>query len=322
MHKKITINDIATLAGVAKSTVSRYLNGGSVSQHTRQKIDRIVEEHNYAPNTFAQSLKQQVNHTIGVIVPRLDSIAQSDMLRGLDELNKNDTFLIVNIYQNSQRELAAIKKLQSQNVSGLIVLTANLTDDIREALKESQLPVIIQGQDEPDFHRVILNDIQAGQAVGQYLKTLTPKNVLLLKVDATLDRAVGHDRFVGIDDALLGIPHKEVVTDFKLDVAKSDALIAMAKEKFDLIIGASDRIVVGAMQSAFSLHQQPRFIGFGKSYFSETVTPNLTSFEFDFFETGKQLYRLFLTIRDHPQTEIQRIVMDGKLVVRDSTDLG
>ncbi len=308
------------IANVAKSTVSRYLNGGSVSVHTREKLDGIVQKYNYTPNTFAQSLKQQTNHTIGVIVPRLDSIAQSDMLRGLDELNIDDTFLIINVYQDSARELAAIEKLQSQNVSGLIILTANLTEEIRSVIKASKLPTVIQGQDEAEFNRVIMNDIQAGKTVGNYLQKLAPKNVLLLNVDMSLDYAVGHDRFVGIKSALNGMPHKEIITDFKLNIAKQSAYQAMIHEDFDLIIGATDRIVVGAMQSAFALHQKPRYIGFGQSYFSETVSPNLTSFEFSFFEAGKELYRLFRKVRDNNTIQIQRIVIDGKLIIRDSTN--
>lgn len=308
------------IANVAKSTVSRYLNGGSVSVHTREKLDGIVQKYNYTPNTFAQSLKQQTNHTIGVIVPRLDSIAQSDMLRGLDELNIDDTFLIINVYQDSARELAAIEKLQSQNVSGLIILTANLTEEIRSVIKASKLPTVIQGQDEAEFNRVIMNDIQAGKTVGNYLQKLAPKNVLLLNVDMSLDYAVGHDRFVGIKSALNGMPHKEIITDFKLNIAKQSASQAMIHEDFDLIIGATDRIVVGAMQSAFALHQKPRYIGFGQSYFSETVSPNLTSFEFSFFEAGKELYRLFRKVRDNNTIQIQRIVIDGKLIIRDSTN--
>ena len=74
MDKKIlTINDIAQLAGVAKSTVSRYLNNGSVSEKTRVKLDKIVQENNYTPNSFAQSLKAKQSNLIGTIVPRLDS---------------------------------------------------------------------------------------------------------------------------------------------------------------------------------------------------------------------------------------------------------
>lgn len=319
MNKKVTINDIAKMANVAKSTVSRYLNGGSVSVQTRQKIDRIVKEYRYTPNTFAQSLKQQTNHTIGVIVPRLDSIAQSDMLRGLDENNHDDTFLIVNAYQDPDRELAAIEKLHSQNVGGIILLTANLTDAIRDALMASPLPIVIQGQDEPHFHRVIMADRHGGEAVGAYIKTRQPKNVLLLNVDAKMDHAVGYERFKGIKAALTDIPHTEVITDFKLDIAKRDAKTAMAADQFDLVIGATDRIAVGAMQAGYALHQKPQYIGFGQSFFSETVTPNLTSFEFNFFEAGKQLYELFIKVRDENPQTIQRVVMDGQLVIREST---
>ena len=53
----VTINDIAKRAGVAKSTVSRYLNGGSVSQKTKDALDKIIAETDYVPKTFAQSLK-------------------------------------------------------------------------------------------------------------------------------------------------------------------------------------------------------------------------------------------------------------------------
>jgi LacI family transcriptional regulator, sucrose operon repressor len=52
-----TIKDIAKLAGVAKSTVSRYLNGGQVSKKTKERIRKVIEETKYEPNTFAQSLK-------------------------------------------------------------------------------------------------------------------------------------------------------------------------------------------------------------------------------------------------------------------------
>lgn len=59
MKELTTLNDIAKRAGVAKSTVSRYLNNGSVSDKTREKIQAIIEETGYVPNQFAQSLKAQ-----------------------------------------------------------------------------------------------------------------------------------------------------------------------------------------------------------------------------------------------------------------------
>ena len=62
------ISDIANLAGVSKSTVS-FLNGGSVSPQTKEKLSRIIEEHDYQPNQFAQSLRAKHTNLIGAIIP-------------------------------------------------------------------------------------------------------------------------------------------------------------------------------------------------------------------------------------------------------------
>ena len=67
MAEKLTMADIAELAGVTKSTVSRYFNGGSIKEETRKKIQNVVEENNYIPNSFAR-LKAKESNTVGVIV--------------------------------------------------------------------------------------------------------------------------------------------------------------------------------------------------------------------------------------------------------------
>ena len=54
MTEKITMADIARMAGVTKSTVSRYFNGGSIKEETREKIQTVIRKHNYEPNTFAR----------------------------------------------------------------------------------------------------------------------------------------------------------------------------------------------------------------------------------------------------------------------------
>lgn len=320
MEKKLTITDIANMAQVAKSTVSRYLNGGPVSAKTREKINKVVTENNYQPNTFAQSLKQKVNHTIGVIVPRIDSSAQVEMLRGLDDANENDTFLIVNTYQSTKRELAAIEKLRTQNVGGLIVLTANLNDQLRNALTEFDAPVVIQGQEEPNFHRVVMNDLQAGTVVGEFAASLHPQNTLLLKIDETMDWAIGHDRFLNIRKKLSTSKVTVVDSKFSIAEAKVAAQQAMQSQNFDLIIGATDRITIGALQAGLAAGQNAQYIGFGRSDLSTTVTPNLTSFEYDFYQTGKKIYELFCTVRDTNPSNTIRTVLDGELVVRDSTE--
>ena len=88
--KKLTINDIAKMSGVAKSTVSRYLNGGSVRPSTGQKIKKIIEENNYEPNVFAR-LKAKESRVIGLTVPGFDSVTTPRLVEVIVEyLKKND----------------------------------------------------------------------------------------------------------------------------------------------------------------------------------------------------------------------------------------
>lgn len=102
----VTINDIAKMAGVAKSTVSRYLNGGSISKKTKAKLDAIVAETGYTPNTFAQSLKAKRTNTVGTIIPRLDSYSSNAILEGIDQelLKRQMQLVIMNSSQSVERE--------------------------------------------------------------------------------------------------------------------------------------------------------------------------------------------------------------------------
>ena len=96
MSKKITILDIAKLSGVGKSTVSRFFNNGYVSEEVREKIQRVIDEHGYAPNLFARGIKTKNNKFIGVIVPCFDSTTTSTILMNLDtKLRGRGIFLLL-----------------------------------------------------------------------------------------------------------------------------------------------------------------------------------------------------------------------------------
>ncbi|HRL52532.1 MAG TPA: LacI family DNA-binding transcriptional regulator, partial [Enterococcus aquimarinus] len=127
----MTINDIAQLAGVAKSTVSRYLNGGSVSRKTREKLDEIVRETGYSPNTFAQSLKAKRTNIVGTIIPRLDSYSSNEILEGIDQelWQRQLQLIITNSDQNVAREIENIYALARQKADAIILFGGVITND-------------------------------------------------------------------------------------------------------------------------------------------------------------------------------------------------
>ena len=144
MNKKLTINDIAKMSGVAKSTVSRYLNGGSVRPATGQKIKKIIEENNYEPNVFAR-LKAKESRVIGLTVPGFDSVTTPRLVEVIVEyLKKNDyTPLIMHTGNSIAEEIRSIERLKNMNVDGIMVLATSTTKEYEEVAGEVKpLPVI------------------------------------------------------------------------------------------------------------------------------------------------------------------------------------
>lgn len=121
-NKKMTMADIAELSGVAKSTVSRYFNGGYVKQATKDKIQKVIEEYNYEPNAFAR-LKAKKSNVIGVVVPTLNSKITSRVITSIDRYlrDRDYTTLIKNSDHDIDLELQNIQRLMNQNVDGILL---------------------------------------------------------------------------------------------------------------------------------------------------------------------------------------------------------
>lgn len=120
----VTINDIAKRAGVAKSTVSRVLNGGvNVSEETRSLIQKTIDEMNYRPSAVARGLSTNASNVIGVIVPDSASLFWGQVLEGISEIaEKNGVTVLFCSSNNSwQRELQALQKMHGQRIEGLLI---------------------------------------------------------------------------------------------------------------------------------------------------------------------------------------------------------
>ncbi len=86
----MNINKIAELAGVSRTTISRYLNNGYVSEKNRKKIQKIIDETGYVPSSFAQTLRTKKTNLIGVILPKISSSTISRIVDGISTELKKD----------------------------------------------------------------------------------------------------------------------------------------------------------------------------------------------------------------------------------------
>lgn len=296
MKKKLTINDIAKLAGVGKSTVSRYFNDGYVKEETREKIKKVIAAHDYQPNQFAASLKARESKLIGVIAPCLDSTISSRMLMEIDEslIESGYRSIVVNTNHLISREIEAITRLWQMKVDGIILLATKVTEEHRELVRRIGLPVVFLGQEVTDFISIRNDDFNAGFDAGQLIGKSAPHQVLIVGVSEE-DEAIGKIRQNGIIAGLKdqGVTNVKVVeSDFSFETTRKLVGRELDESPYDAIICATDKMAMAAFQEIKTrkLHipNDVELVGFGGYEIAGLLNPKITSFRFESETAGKQ----------------------------------
>ncbi|MGV2927092.1 LacI family DNA-binding transcriptional regulator [Macrococcus capreoli] len=321
----MNIHDIAKIAGVSKSTVSRYLNGGSISEKTRIKIDKVVKETGFSPNQFAQSLKAKRTQMVGVIVPRLNSFASNETLLGVETYLRQQHYqtIIVNTDLDITREVNALYSLAKNKVDGILLFATQITDHHIQAIDSITVPVILVGQSYENIHSIVQNDYKAGYEIGKYFGKTNINNIAYLGV-GEYDKAVGVHRKKGVLDGLK--LYQKTATDYTTSFKLSDAH-QKAKQfisKYDAVICATDNIALGVLKAAYDLSikvpSQLSISGFGGYETTSIVTPTITTVAYPYQETGNCAAKSLLQLLDGQDIPLlQR--MDFTIIEKESVDI-
>lgn len=293
--EKITIDDIAKIAHVSKSTVSRYLNGGSVKPSTKDKIQEIIEKYDYHPNAFAR-LNAKQSGMIGVILPTLNSKVTSRVITSIDRYLRDQDY--VTIIRNSDHdinlEIENLSRLINLGVDGIILSAISITEEHKKLISKTNIPVVILAQEDEDVPCIVNDEYNAGKFMGQYIGKTGHKKIGFITVYKT-DKAVGVLRTQGVIDGLreynVDAIHMEY-SDFGFIDAQNATWKMLAEHNdIDALICATDRMAFGAYRvlkkNGFHIPLDISVVGFGGYEESELVVPELTTLMFDSYEMGE-----------------------------------
>lgn len=321
----VTINDIAREAGVAKSTVSRYLNGGSVSQKTAEKINFVIQKTGYLPNTFAQSLKAKQTKMVGAITPRLDSYASNTMLSGVENYlrKKGYKLLIVNSNLEPESELEAIRSFQANRMDGIIFLMTHFSEDLEKTMKASKIPIVVVGQENPIGDSIFFSEQTAGEQLAHYLYRLGHRKIHYLAATKN-DPAIGIYRLNAIRNTFLAFgdtEFEELEAGFRMDEAYEVTKRELILSQPELIVGATDMMAIGAMKACLEeglrVPKDVSIAGFGNHATGASFYPGLTTVEYPYFNAGEIAADHLLHRINHQQQE-ESIELPTKLILRES----
>lgn len=327
----MTIKEFALLAGVSPAAVSRYFNGGSLSEEKRERIRAAIDRTGYQPDAAAQTLRTKTTRLVGLIVPKLDSESVSRLAAGATErLLQNGYLCQFAVSQNDpERELSYLSLFQQRQMAGVILMATANTDRHRAALQSLGLPVVVTGQRFEGVSCVYHDDRNAAQALTERILRRGRRELAFLGVSEQ-DVAVGVERREGVKAAMaaFGLSPEQLTVElsgFDLESGRAAAERLLArKPQLDAVVCATDRIAFGAMEALRAagrrIPQDVSVVGMGDSWASEHIVPHLTTAHFYYKTSGETAAELLLTMMRSRETQppIRQILVGFSVCDRDS----
>lgn len=156
-QRRTSLKDLAAELHVSIATVSRALHGShEVGEEMRKKVQELAKQRNYHPNPFAQSLRKEGPHIIGVVVPNLVTHYFASVLDGIEDYAQQHGFLVfsANSHESCLREVRAIESFLTMHVDGVISCLAQDTIDYSHYEEMERLDVLLFSSRAPVFPTV------------------------------------------------------------------------------------------------------------------------------------------------------------------------
>lgn len=172
--KRVSIKDIAAVAGVSHPTVSRALRGqGRMSDETRARIIATAQEMGYTPNLVARGLVMQRTNSIGLIVTNIADPFHSDVIRGVESVVSAREFSLFlgSTTANPKQELQVVRSFLGRNVDGIIISASQVGDRYTDLQEELDVPIVLINShaEGSNIHSVTHDDFSGAAQVMDHL---------------------------------------------------------------------------------------------------------------------------------------------------------
>ncbi|HBY56989.1 MAG TPA: LacI family transcriptional regulator [Candidatus Atribacteria bacterium] len=326
-----TSKDVAELAGVHPSTVSRVINNDSrISEKTKERVLLAIKKLGYTPNAIARGLKTKRTYTLGMLIPDITNPFFAEIARGVeDAANKNNfNVILCNTDDKPKKERTYLEILREKRVDGLILGTAHIKDKSILELEKKKFPYILISRniERLDKNCIIIDDVAGGIMATEYLIKLGHQRIA--HITGPLQTRSALNRLKGYKLALkkYGIDYKDELVgegDFRIkggyQVMKR--YLKLAKPP-TAIFAANDLLALGAMQAIqkknFLIPDDFSVIGFNDIELASFVYPPLTTIRQPILEMGNLAVKMLLKIITDKEFNQRRVVLQPKLIIRES----
>jgi DNA-binding LacI/PurR family transcriptional regulator len=317
------------------STVSRAFNDKyDVKKETRELILMKAKEMGYKPNPMARKLLQKHSFNIGVIVPEFVNSFFSEVITGIQNVFMEKGYQVIIMQSNecAETELKNLLSMEDNMVDGVLISLTKETKNLThlEDLIKQKFPLVLFNRinESLPIPKVVFNDYKWALFATEHLIEQGCKNIYHLSgpkhLMLTKNRIRGFERALE-KHKLFSDESKVIETGFSIeDGERVMEQILKSNSIPDGIFAINDPTAIGAMKVlkkyGYKIPHDVAVIGFSNSKMAEVVEPSLSSVKQPTFEMGVAAARLLLQQLTSPEIiEPKAIVMEGKLIIRDSS---
>lgn len=301
------LQDVAALAGVSATTVSRVINQkGYLSQQTIDKVHAAMKELNYYPNSLARSLQGKSTKLVGLIFPNIDTIFYAELVNHLEQLlfAKGYKTIICNSERDADKEAEYLNMLQSNQVEGIIAGAHNLNYADYERVTApvisfdryigENIPIV--SSDNYLGGKLATETLLKGQPTKPWMITGAndPNSPTYLRYQAFMDVTKAH----GLDGQITNIP-KNFSQIRKQLIIKA----LLLEETPDAIFCSDDLTAMLVMNTASELEMiipdDLKLVGYDGTDFIQTYVPQLTTIAQPIKDLADLLVDVLLLQIDH-----------------------
>ena len=333
----VTIKDVAALAGVSPSTVSRTCkNNPSISEETKERVRKAMAELGYEPNFQASNLASQNSRTIGIILPAsakevYENSFYLEAIQGISHYCNIRKYMTTIVTGQDEAEIIDTVRSMSRSgkVDGFIILYSKKDDPVIDYLFNEGLLYILIGKATQYTNQTIYIDndnLLAGREAAEYLYQLGHRRIAYLGSDSSLmfsaDRKAGYQ--LALASHQLPVRPEYCVEVKNVSENNEEAIrgLLMQKDRPTAILVSDDILAVSlervCLENHLAIPEDLSIISFNNSLFARLTSPQLTSIDIGAGQLGSEAASQIINHIENPNLLATKIIVPHHLIERDS----
>lgn len=330
----VTIKDVALLAGVSPSTVSRTCKDNpSISNETKEKVRRAMAELGYEPNFPAASSSQEIR-TLGIILPPSEKEVYEnafylEAIRGISSFcNQHQYTTTIITGKNEDELLSVIQSMTKEGrVDGFIMLYSRMDDSIFNYLYNEGILYVLVGKASQYANQVVYVDndnLLAGKEATEYLIQLGHRDIAFIGKNYnmlyTKDRMAGYQLAMSVEQLSLRPDYIVEATDQptkRLEILRE---FFSRPDRPSAIVCGDDILALGVERACIdlgiSIPDDLSIVSFNNSLLARLTSPQLTSIDINSFQLGIEAASQLINHIENPNLMATKIIVPHQLVER------